>query len=31
LFTEEAPVNVGAVAIVAVLGVIAAVGVKESA
>ncbi|OZD82845.1 amino acid permease [Rhodococcus sp. 05-2256-B1] len=31
LFTEEAPVNVGAVAIVAVLGVVAAVGVKESA
>lgn len=31
LFTEEAPVNIGAVFIVLVLGVIAAVGVKESA
>jgi APA family basic amino acid/polyamine antiporter len=31
LFTEEAPVNIGAVLIVVVLGVIAAVGVKESA
>lgn len=31
LFTEEAPVNVGAVLIVVALGVVAAVGVKESA
>lgn len=31
LFTEEAPVNIGAIFIVVVLGVIAAVGVKESA
>ncbi|MCX6470570.1 MAG: amino acid permease [Corynebacteriales bacterium] len=31
LFTEESTVNVGAVALVLVLGVIAAVGVKESA
>ena len=31
LFTEEAPVNIGAVLIVVVLGVIATIGVKESA
>ena len=30
LFGEEAPVNLGAVAIVVVLGVIAAVGIRES-
>ena len=31
LFTEDAPVNIGAIAIVLVLGVVAAVGVRESA
>lgn len=31
LFTEEAPVNVGAIAIIVVLGVIAIVGIRESA
>lgn len=31
LFTEEAPVNIGAIAIIAILGTIAVVGIRESA